>query len=60
MTFTSRASTGFWKLYAALPNAIQEQTQKQYAYRALAVRRGDAFHWFWIGTHDEYERIINE
>ena len=29
------------------------------AYRALAVREGNVFTWFWIGPHDEYERIIN-
>ena len=29
------------------------------AYRALAVREGNIFTWFWIGPHDEYERIIN-
>jgi hypothetical protein len=28
------------------------------AYRALAVREGDVFTWFWIGSHDEYERIL--
>lgn len=28
------------------------------AYRALAVREGNVFTWFWIGTHDEYERIL--
>jgi hypothetical protein len=28
------------------------------SYRALAIRKGDVFHWFWIGTHDEYERIL--
>ena len=27
-------------------------------YRALAVSDGDALVWFWIGRHDEYERII--
>lgn len=27
--------------------------------RALGVRSGDTVVWFWIGTHDEYERIIN-
>jgi hypothetical protein len=27
-------------------------------YRALADLRGDAVYWFWIGTHDEYERIL--
>lgn len=29
------------------------------AYRALAVREGNIFTLFWIGPHDEYERIIN-
>ena len=28
------------------------------AYRALAVRDGNTFTWFWIGSHDEYERMI--
>jgi len=28
------------------------------AYRALAIREADVFTWFWIGPHDEYERIL--
>jgi len=28
------------------------------SYRALAIRKGDVFHWFWIGPHDEYETIL--
>jgi hypothetical protein len=28
------------------------------SYRALARRRGDAFYWFWIGTHADYEKIL--
>ncbi|BDC48832.1 hypothetical protein F183_A11480 [Bryobacterales bacterium F-183] len=28
-------------------------------YRALGVRREDAIYWFWIGLHDEYQRIID-
>jgi len=28
------------------------------AYRALAVRERNAFYWFWIGNHDDYERLI--
>jgi hypothetical protein len=28
------------------------------AYRALAVKRGDDFIWFWIGHHKDYERLI--
>jgi hypothetical protein len=75
----------FWDYYDALPEAIQEQADKQYAlfeanphhpslhlkevgsywsvrvsrgYRALARRRGNDLFWFWIGPHDEYERIL--
>ena len=27
-------------------------------YRALARRRGNDLFWFWIGPHDQYERIL--
>jgi D-hexose-6-phosphate mutarotase len=30
------------------------------AYRALAIREGLTFVWFWIGSHDEYERLLKE
>jgi hypothetical protein len=29
------------------------------AYRALAVREDEVFYWFWVGPHDQYERLIN-
>ena len=28
------------------------------SHRALAYQDGDDFIWFWIGRHDEYDRII--
>lgn len=28
-------------------------------YRAIAVEDGSDFVWVWIGSHDEYERMIN-
>ena len=28
-------------------------------YRALADVEADTVYWFWIGPHDEYERIIS-
>jgi len=28
-------------------------------YRALADVQADTVYWFWIGPHDEYERIIS-
>jgi len=27
-------------------------------YRALGVREGDTMVWFWIGSHDEYDKLI--
>lgn len=27
-------------------------------YRVLAVEADDGLAWFWIGSHDEYERLI--
>ncbi|MBX7158448.1 MAG: hypothetical protein K1X66_08705 [Verrucomicrobiae bacterium] len=29
-------------------------------YRALAVKQGDTFAWFWIGPHDQYSRKIRK
>jgi hypothetical protein len=28
-------------------------------YRALALKKGDDYYWFWIGDHKAYERLIN-
>ncbi len=27
-------------------------------YRALGLREGDVMTWFWIGSHDAYERLL--
>ncbi len=27
-------------------------------YRAVSLLEGDTFFWFWIGKHDEYEKVI--
>lgn len=27
-------------------------------HRALAIKDGDDFAWFWIGTHDEYDQLV--
>lgn len=29
-------------------------------YRALSLLEDDVFYWFWIGTHDEYERLLKD
>jgi hypothetical protein len=28
-------------------------------YRALALKKGEDFYWIWIGTHDQYESLLN-
>jgi hypothetical protein len=28
------------------------------SYRALAIRKGNVFHWFWIGPHEDYNGIL--
>ncbi len=29
-------------------------------YRALGVKKGEDVIWFWIGSHDDYERMISK
>jgi dihydrofolate reductase len=28
------------------------------SYRAIAYRTGDDFHWFWIGSHEAYNKLL--
>lgn len=85
MILRSHALAEFWDHYRALPQAVQEQADKQYAlfavnphhpslrlkqigpywtvrvssgYRALARRKENDLFWFWIGPHDQYERMV--
>ncbi len=27
-------------------------------YRALGILQGDTVYWYWIGSHDDYERLL--
>jgi hypothetical protein len=27
-------------------------------YRAIARQRGDDYYWFWIGTHEAYNKLL--
>ena len=29
------------------------------SYRAIAYRDGDNFHWFWIGSHEAYNKLLS-
>ncbi len=28
------------------------------SYRAIALREGNDFHWFWIGSHEAYNQLL--
>lgn len=28
-------------------------------YRALALKKGDDYYWFWIGTHAQYDALLS-
>ena len=30
------------------------------SYRALGVKEGDTMIWFWIGSHEEYNKLLRE
>lgn len=30
------------------------------SYRAVGVLRDDAIIWFWIGSHDDYDRLLSQ
>lgn len=29
-------------------------------YRAVGVREGNEISWFWIGTHNDYDKLLNQ
>jgi hypothetical protein len=53
-----------WRLNPHHPSLHFEPKGKYWAirvtqgYRALALQVPDGYLWFWIGPHDEYERIL--
>jgi hypothetical protein len=61
---TARKNFALWRRDARHPS-LQFKKVKGYwsarvgqDYRAVALLRQDTFYWFWIGPHDEYERLI--
>lgn len=48
-------SLRFKKVHARRPIYSVRITR---AYRALGVREGDTIIWFWIGSHDDYEQLL--
>ncbi|MBD1902389.1 hypothetical protein NDI44_26190 [Trichocoleus sp. DQ-A3] len=29
------------------------------SYRALALKKGDDYYWFWIGSHQDYDALLS-
>ena len=63
MAFQSFASERFWKLYGELPREVQRLADKQYQlFREdpfhPSLREGDVFNWGWIGSHEEYNKLL--
>lgn len=86
----SRTTTEFRKLFANLPNQVQEQTRAAYhqfredpsypslrfkkvhpklpiysarinkSYRAVGQLDGDTVIWFWVGSHAEYDDLLEQ
>jgi plasmid maintenance system killer protein len=86
----SRTTTQFRKLFADLPDFVQEQTRKAYLqfkqdpsypslrfkkvhaklsiysarinkdYRAVGQLEEDTVIWFWVGSHAEYDRLLDQ
>jgi len=60
----ARRAFAIWRGNPRHPSLCFKKTGEVWAvrvargYRALAFLAGDTFYWFWIGSHDEYERLI--
>lgn len=61
----ARASFALWTNNPGHPSLRFKKVGTYWAiriglhYRALAVLREDVAIWFWIGPHDEYERLLH-
>jgi hypothetical protein len=69
-----RATPRFWEHYRRLPTDVRDLADKNFqllqsnprhsslrvglAHRALAVEDGEDFLWVWIGSHDDYDRLL--
>jgi hypothetical protein len=86
----SRTTIEFRKLFANLPEQVQEQTRGAYCqfkenpshpslrfkkvhpelpiysarisknYRAVGQLEGDTVIWFWVGSHAEYDKLLEQ
>lgn len=61
----ARVAYNLWKRNPRHPSLQFKKIQSVWSvrigsgYRALALQEDEVYYWFWIGTHDEYERLLS-
>jgi hypothetical protein len=54
------ASARFWRCFDSLLGGGKLYSARVgIHYRAFGLPRQDGVHWFWIGTHGEYDRLVD-
>jgi hypothetical protein len=56
----SLATSRFWKNYAALPPRIQRLAKENYNLwrKVSSIKVGDVVEWVWIGSHEDYNKLV--
>ncbi|RMG20350.1 MAG: hypothetical protein D6732_28735 [Methanobacteriota archaeon] len=63
----ARQAYRVWKINPAHPSLFFKRVKRNYplysvrigmGYRALGLLKADTITWFWIGNHDEYDRLL--
>jgi hypothetical protein len=49
------ASKRFWQCLESLPADVQDLAHRSYA---LLKTVAGGVHWFWIGSHREYDKLV--
>jgi hypothetical protein len=60
----AREAYRLWRANPHLPGLRFKRVEDEVSvrigrhYRALGILRGDTVYWYWIGKHDQYDRLI--
>jgi hypothetical protein len=64
---TARAKFALWRREPFHPSLHFKELRDRVwsvrinaGYRALGLREGELIVWFWVGSHDEYQRLIKK
>jgi len=59
----SQTLPAFWAAYARLSEPHRQGARKAFwvsrGYRALGILENDTVTWFWVGSHDDYQRFFS-